>query len=80
MSSLMMALVRRNMQERLTRHHNKVIILMHLLVFYERIIVFSIKQQLFRVPQSAPLLQNLMPYYKRECLTKNEPKATRPLS
>jgi hypothetical protein len=33
MNSLMMALVRRNMYERLTKHHNKVIILMHLLVF-----------------------------------------------
>jgi hypothetical protein len=31
-SSLMMALVRRNMYERLTRHHNKVIIFMHLFV------------------------------------------------
>jgi hypothetical protein len=35
MSSLMMVLVRRNMKERLTKHHNKVVILMHLLVFYE---------------------------------------------
>jgi hypothetical protein len=34
MSSLMMALVRQNMYERLTKHHNKVVILMHLLIFY----------------------------------------------
>jgi hypothetical protein len=37
MSSLMMALVRRNMYERLTKHHNKVVILVHLLVFYKDI-------------------------------------------
>jgi hypothetical protein len=35
MSFLMMALVRRNMYERLTKHHSKVVILMHLLVSYE---------------------------------------------
>jgi hypothetical protein len=35
MSCLMMALLRRNMQERLTKRHNKVVILMYLLVFYE---------------------------------------------
>jgi hypothetical protein len=37
MSSLMMVLVCQNMKERLTRHHNKVVTLMHLLVFYEDI-------------------------------------------
>jgi hypothetical protein len=31
----MMALVRRNMWEGLTKHHDKVVILMILLVFYE---------------------------------------------
>jgi hypothetical protein len=35
MSSLMVALVRRNMYERLIRHRNKVVILMRLLVFYK---------------------------------------------
>jgi hypothetical protein len=43
MSSLMMALARRNMQERLTKHHNKVIILMHLLVFYEDVYIYIYK-------------------------------------
>jgi hypothetical protein len=33
----MMALVRRNMQQRLTRHYNKVVFFMHLLVFYKDI-------------------------------------------
>jgi hypothetical protein len=33
MSCLMMALVRRNMWKRLTKHHNKVLILTHLLIF-----------------------------------------------
>jgi hypothetical protein len=37
MSSLMMVLVRRNMLEYLTKHKNKVIILMNLLVFFEDI-------------------------------------------
>jgi hypothetical protein len=36
MSSLMMALVRRNMYERLTGHH-KVVILVHLLFIYKDI-------------------------------------------
>jgi hypothetical protein len=35
MCSLVMALVRRNMYERLTKHNNKVIIFMHWLVFYQ---------------------------------------------
>jgi hypothetical protein len=52
MSSLMMALVHRNM-EHLTKHHNEVIILMHLLVFCEGIrpikIVCSIIKQIFPV-------------------------------
>jgi hypothetical protein len=39
MSSLMMALVRRSMQERLTGHHNEVVILMHLLVFNKDILL-----------------------------------------
>jgi hypothetical protein len=46
MSSLMMALVRRNM-EHLTGHHNKVVILMHLLVFYKDII-----QATFHLPKA----------------------------
>jgi hypothetical protein len=35
MSSLMMALVRRNMWGRSIRHHNKVVSLMRLLAFYK---------------------------------------------
>jgi hypothetical protein len=42
MSSLMVVLVRRSMQEYLTKHNNKVIILMHLLVFYEDVTLVSI--------------------------------------
>jgi hypothetical protein len=43
MSSLMMALVRQNMWERLTRHHNKAAILLHLLVFYKDILFCTFK-------------------------------------
>jgi hypothetical protein len=40
----MMALVRRKMLERLTRHHNIVVIFMHLLVFYKDIILLYLSK------------------------------------
>jgi hypothetical protein len=40
-SSLMMALVRRNMQKHLIKHHNKVTILMYLLVFMKIYCVYQ---------------------------------------
>jgi hypothetical protein len=52
MSSRLMALVRRNMYERLTRQQNEVVILIHLLVFYKNItfVLFQINLKERRTP------------------------------